>query len=79
MATAVAGSGEFMELMKTSVTQTGPVHPSRLGRGLPGALLFSALCFYSLQVKVTIVSPLQKLPSTLTMELSPSSVVFSDF
>lgn len=63
----------------TSVTQTGPVHPSRLGRGLPGALPFSSFCFYPLQVKMSIVFPLQKLPSALTMELSLSSGVFSDF
>lgn len=64
---------------KTSVTQTGPVHPGRLGRGPPGIFFLSALCFYSLQIKVGTVSPLQKLPSALTMEFSPSSVVFSDF
>lgn len=74
----MAGTGEFMGPTETSVTQTGPVHPGRLGRALPGALLFAALCLYSLQVKVSIASPLQKLPSALTMELSPSSIVFLD-
>lgn len=77
--------------LKSCYVGTGVVHGShqnlsdrqdlwtQTGEGLPGALLFSALCFYSLQVKVSITSPLQKLPSALTMDLSPSFVVFSDF
>lgn len=83
--TAVAGTAEFVDPLKPQRHRQDLCNPAD-SRGSCQQLssLVQLLCFYSLRVKVSVALPIMPLlsrsfPLLRTTELSPSSVVFTDF